>query len=67
MTVMTKVVISRPVNGISLNGKEYVLDDKGDIKLFDTRDTALDFLKANGVTENDMDSTFMQIEEYEGD
>lgn len=31
-------VIARPINGISINGDEYLLDDNGDIRKFKYED-----------------------------
>lgn len=40
--------ISRPVEGISLNGNEYLLDDNGAPKVFATFELAILFMQANG-------------------
>ena len=44
-------VIGRPIEGICINGREYVLDDKGDVLKFKTEIAAKMFLIDNGVTE----------------
>ena len=56
------VTIAKHVEGISLNPLEYLLDDKGKIRLFRTEQTAKNFLKRKGLTEEDME--FMYFEEY---
>lgn len=45
-------VIARPVNGISLNGDEYLLDKNNKIREFTDRDKCLDFIKEN-ITKDD--------------
>jgi len=40
-----KYRIYRFINGISLNGKEFVCKDDGSIKLFESRDTAKSWIK----------------------
>ena len=45
----TKFVIARAINGITLNGREYVCDEKDEPILFDSEDLALAFLKERGV------------------
>ena len=47
---MNKVVIGRPVNGITLNsGREFLLDDTGAVKVFDNPEQAIAFLVAAGM------------------
>ena len=57
------VTISKPINGICLNPHEYLCDGSGKIKLFRSQETAMNFLKRKGVTEEDMD--FMSFNEYD--
>lgn len=45
----TKFVIARAINGITINGREYVCDEKNEPMLFDSEDLALAFLKENGI------------------
>ena len=47
-------VISRFVNFICLNSKEYVLDDDGDIKLFSTEKEAETFLLDAGASPDEI-------------
>jgi len=42
------VEVARAIGGISLNGKEWLLDENGNIMQFKNRETAYDFLKMNG-------------------
>lgn len=52
---MKKVIVGRPIEGISLNGLEYVLDDEGDIRYFDSIDNAKAFLRENGYDDKTME------------
>jgi len=45
----TKFVIGRPINGITINGREFVCDENNKLMLFDSKDLALAFLKENGI------------------
>lgn len=47
--------IYRAIGGISLNGREWVLDGHGDIMKFKTHEDALNFLKANTNIKNETD------------
>jgi hypothetical protein len=47
-----KVCIGRTINGISLNGLEYALDEDDNIKMFDTPEDCIAFLMVNGVIAN---------------
>lgn len=50
-----KVIVGRPIHGISLNGLEYLLHDNGDIRYFDGVDDAKQFLFKSGFTMADLD------------
>ena len=39
---MPKYVVSRPIEGITLNGNEYLLDDVGKVRTFDLVQELLD-------------------------
>lgn len=57
-----KVVIGRPINGIPLNGLEYLTDEDGSRKEFETKEEAVVFLRANGChdfTEDEIEDSFM--------
>ncbi len=46
---MSKAIAARPVNGITINGElEFLLDDNGEIRVFDSPEQAKSFLIANG-------------------
>ena len=59
------VTISRPINGICLNPDEYLLDEEGKIKLFESESSARSWLADNGATEEEME--FMKFEEYKAE
>jgi len=48
--------LSRPAEGISLNAgmKEYLHDEQGNVKKFETREELQEFLDANGFTEDSL-------------
>ena len=48
------VTISRPINGISINGNEYVLDEKGTVLEFLTFNDALEYLVNRNYTLQDI-------------
>jgi hypothetical protein len=48
------ISVSRAINGISINGDEYLLNNDGDIVLFETLEHAQRFLASNGITESEM-------------
>jgi len=47
------VTVGRPINGLSVNGIEWLLDDSGDLKIFPAINEARDFLKTHGVKDMD--------------
>ena len=48
---MSKAIVARPVNGITLNGDlEFLLDDSGEARVFDSPEEARSFLIAPGVS-----------------
>jgi len=59
-----KYMIGKSVNGISLNGNEYLLDDNGDIMKFDNKDNCLNFIKENITDENPEDFLWNDEDEY---
>jgi hypothetical protein len=50
-----RVIIGRPINGISINGLEYALDEHGKVKEFADKKEAVQFLKDNGFPDKDLD------------
>ena len=57
-----KYTISRFVNGICLNDKEFVLDDDGEVRQFDL-DEALDLMGYQSVEDAEEDWIFIEKED----
>ena len=49
------VIVGRPINGISLNGLEWLLNDDGTQMIFENSAEADAFLRKNGFTDEDLD------------
>jgi len=49
------VNVTRPINGISINGNEFLLDDSGDPMIFDNQESTKSFLMENGIDKDDLD------------
>lgn len=60
-----RYVIGRPINGISINGLEYILTDDGDEMIFDSIEDAKDFLSGCGVGEEEIETQGIQFEEVD--
>ena len=43
-------LVARPINGISVNGLEYMYDDEQELMRFETKDDAVDFLSRHYPT-----------------
>jgi hypothetical protein len=50
------VIVGRPINGISINLLEYLLDDNGEVRKFTNKESAKKFLRGNGFTSADINS-----------
>lgn len=67
------IIIGKPINGISLNGDEYLLDEHGEFMEFDSPETAKQFLRDNGFqdfSDDEISDSFNFKERYpfnEGD
>lgn len=48
------VIIGRHVNGITINPLEYILDEDGDVMEFNTKEEAVEFLRDNGITDEEI-------------
>ena len=47
---MRKIIVARPVGGITLNrALEFLLDDSGEVRVFDSEEEARKFLMDAGV------------------
>lgn len=60
-----RYAIGRPIEGITINGNEYVLDDDGELMTFDSEEDALDFLKACGLADDDIEEQGIVSEEVQ--
>jgi hypothetical protein len=50
-----KVKVGRPIEGISFNPIEYLIDEPdGEIKWFDSREAAVKFLKSKGASDDEI-------------
>jgi hypothetical protein len=49
------VALGRPINGISINGCEWLLKDSGKLNLFSCTDEAVIFLQNHGLTDIDIE------------
>lgn len=47
-------MITRPVNGISLNGDERLLDSNNEVMTFDNRNDALNFIHKHNLDSEDV-------------
>jgi len=54
-----KYTISRFINGICLNDKEFVLDDNGDVRLFEL-DEALELMEYQSIEDAEEDWIFIE-------
>lgn len=42
------IQIGRAIEGVSINGKEWLLDGNNDVMKFESQEKAIEFLKENG-------------------
>ena len=59
---MKGVMIGRPINGISINGNEYVCDENGLAIILGNENDAKEFLKSNGYTDEDIENNGIVFE-----
>jgi len=66
MSQQSHIIIARPINGISLNGREYLLDEDNEPMEFRDKDSAKQFLRDNGhddFSDEELEDSFDFIEE----
>ena len=51
---MNEIIVGRPINGITLNSLQYLLDENGDEIKFPTADHAKRWLKQEGYSEREI-------------
>jgi len=62
------IIVGRHINGITINPLEYILDDDGNEMEFENEEAAKDFLKQQGLTDDEIYwLTFVDIENLEED
>jgi len=59
---MSKVIIGRPINGISINGLEYVMNGDDTMMYFDSIEEAKAFMIRNGYDEECFDDYIVFVE-----
>ncbi|MBA4124400.1 MAG: hypothetical protein H0X72_18305 [Acidobacteria bacterium] len=61
------ISVSRPVNGISINGDEFLLDENNEVILFPDKMAALDWLHECGVTDEEVEGFNFNNEDEDGE
>lgn len=51
---MNEIIVGRPINGITLNDLEYLLDESGDIMKFKSKEHAVHYLKEHGADDEEI-------------
>ena len=49
------ISVSRPINGITLNGDEFLLDETGEVMFFADKTAAINWLHEQGVTDAEIE------------
>ena len=60
------IVIGRPIQGVTINGNEYVCDKDGRLVLFQSEEDARVFLHGCGISDEEIENEGIVFEE-EGD
>ena len=62
------IFVSRPINGISINGDEVLLDDNNELLLFEDETAAIKWLRERGVSDEEIEGfNFNDEDELEDD
>lgn len=56
-----KYIIERPINDITLNGNEQLLDHNNKVIVFDTKQDAIDHMLNYGMTLKELKNSSLQI------
>ncbi len=51
---MNEIIVGRHINGITINGLEYLLDEDGEIMKFKTENHAIAYMKKHGLDEDEI-------------
>lgn len=57
------VLVGRPINGIAINGLEYLCDDKGYAIVFEDEENAKKFLADHGIDEDQIEKAGIVFED----
>lgn len=57
---MNGIIIGRFINGITINPLEYVLDNSGNLMIFETEKKAKDFLKKHGLNDIEIETLIFE-------
>ena len=49
------IIVSRAINGISINGYENLLNEDGTLMKFVSKESAIAFLQNNGITDKELE------------
>jgi hypothetical protein len=60
-----KITVSRPINGISVNGDEFLLDESGELLVFETVQEALRYFAERNCNITDLLDFYFHFEEPE--
>lgn len=57
------IAVGRNINGISLNGLEYILDENDKLKKFSTKEEVFEFFKSVGepITQEDINESIITL------
>lgn len=61
------VLVGRPIEGVTINGLEYLCDEKGRAIVFKDESDAKQFLSDNGLSEDDIEDQGILIVEEDED
>jgi hypothetical protein len=58
------VNVGRYIHGVTLNPREYLLDNDGEVMEFETEKAAKTFLKEKGFMEDDLEGLVFEMSKY---
>jgi hypothetical protein len=61
------VMVARAINGISINGLEYLLQPDGNVMTFSSKEEAVECLKEHGVSDAEIESFEFIVEDEGGE
>lgn len=57
--------MARPINGVTINGKEYLRDENDEVITFNSPQEGIDYLIFNGMSLNEIKGSDIEAEEYD--